>query len=86
MKDMIYKFMRINMRDVLCYDEMKIPTSHKVMLWLRWLVVEFLTFAASVWYQIKSFGVYGGQGDTGAGYLRVLQFLLPTLILRTAPH
>jgi hypothetical protein len=32
MKDMIYKFMRINMRDVLCYDEMKIPTSHKVML------------------------------------------------------
>jgi hypothetical protein len=34
----------------------------------------------------RSCGIEGGQSGTVAGFLRVLRFLLPILILPTAPH
>jgi hypothetical protein len=42
--------------------------------------------AARVRAQVRSCGICGGQCDTGADFLRVLRFLLPILILLTAPH
>jgi hypothetical protein len=36
--------------------------------------------------QVRSCGNCGGQSDTGAGFLRVLQFPLPIFTPRTAPH
>jgi hypothetical protein len=44
------------------------------------------TAAARVRGQIISCGIFGGQSGTGAGFLRVLRFLLPILIPPTAPH
>jgi hypothetical protein len=37
-------------------------------------------------FEHRSCGICGGQSDTGAGFLRVLRFLLPILIPPTAPH
>jgi hypothetical protein len=36
--------------------------------------------AARVRSWVGSYGIYGGQNDTGASFLRVLRFLLPILI------
>jgi hypothetical protein len=47
----------------------------------RWLP----TAAARVRSQVRSCGICGGQSGSGAGFLRVLQFPLPILILPTAP-
>jgi hypothetical protein len=44
------------------------------------------TAAARIRAHVKSCGFCGGQSGTGAGFLRVLQFLLPILIPSTAPH
>jgi hypothetical protein len=47
----------------------------------RWLP----TAAARVRSQVKSCGICGGQSGTGAVFLRILRFPLPTLIPPTAP-
>jgi hypothetical protein len=47
----------------------------------RWLP----TAAARVRSQVRSCGISGGQSGTEAGFLRVLRFPLPILILPTAP-
>jgi hypothetical protein len=44
------------------------------------------TVVARVRAQVRSCGIYGGQGSTGAGFLRVLRLPLPILIPPTAPH
>jgi hypothetical protein len=44
------------------------------------------TAAARVRAQVRSCGISGGQSGTGAGFLRVLRFLLPILIPPVAPH
>jgi hypothetical protein len=44
------------------------------------------TAAARIWGQVRSCGIYGGQCDTGAGFLQVLRFTLPVLIPLTAPY
>jgi hypothetical protein len=44
------------------------------------------TAASRVPSQVRSCGICGGQNGTGADVLRVLRFLLPVLILPTAPH
>jgi hypothetical protein len=36
--------------------------------------------------QVRSCGICGGQGGTGAGFLRVLWFPVSILIPPTAPH
>jgi hypothetical protein len=46
----------------------------------RWLP----TAAARVRSQVRSCGIHGGQGGTGAGFLRVLRFPLTILIPPTA--
>jgi hypothetical protein len=38
------------------------------------------TVAARVRYQVRSSGICGEQGGTGAGFLRVFRFPLPILI------
>jgi hypothetical protein len=48
----------------------------------RW----FPTAAARVRSQVRSCGICGGQSGTGAGFFRVLRFLLPILIPPTAPQ
>jgi hypothetical protein len=48
----------------------------------RWLP----TAAARVRAQVRTCGICGGQSGAGAGFLRVLRFPLPILILPTAPH
>jgi hypothetical protein len=45
-----------------------------------------LTAAARVRAQVWSCGSFGGQSDTGAGFLRVLRFPLPVLIPPSAPY
>jgi hypothetical protein len=47
----------------------------------RWL----LTVAARVRARVSSCGICGEQSGTGAGFLRVLRFLLPIFIPPTAP-
>jgi hypothetical protein len=42
--------------------------------------------AAQVLSQVKSCEVSGGRSGTGAGFLRVLLFLVPVLIPPTAAH
>jgi hypothetical protein len=42
--------------------------------------------AAPIRAQVRSCGICGEQGGTGAGFLRILRFPLPILILPTAPH
>jgi hypothetical protein len=44
------------------------------------------TAAARNRVQVRSCGICGGQSGTGAGFLRILRFLLPILIPPTAPH
>jgi hypothetical protein len=44
------------------------------------------TSTARVRAQVKSCGIYGGQSGIKSGFLLVLQFPLPILILPTAPH
>jgi hypothetical protein len=44
------------------------------------------TAAARVLAQVRSCGICGGQGGTGAGFLRILRFPLPILIPPTALH
>jgi hypothetical protein len=44
------------------------------------------TAAARVRTQVRLCGICGGQSGTGAGFLRVLRFLLPILVPPTAPH
>jgi hypothetical protein len=45
-----------------------------------------LVFWALPRAQVRSCGICGGQGGTGAGFFRVLRFPLPILIPPTAPH
>jgi hypothetical protein len=45
-----------------------------------------LTEAARIQTQVKSCGIYGGQNLNGAGFLRVLHFLLPVFILANVPY
>jgi hypothetical protein len=50
-------------------------------------VSRLLLMAASrVQTQVMSCGIYGGQSDTGAGFLSVLRFPLPIFIPSTVPH
>jgi hypothetical protein len=44
------------------------------------LLLTVLLLAAWVRAQVRSCGICGGQGGTGAGFLQVLQFPLPILI------
>jgi hypothetical protein len=44
------------------------------------------TAAARVRAHVRSCGISGGQGGTGAGFLRVLRFPLAILIPPTTPH
>jgi hypothetical protein len=44
------------------------------------------TAADRVRFQVKSFGICGGQSGTEACFLRVVRFLLPILIPPIAPH
>jgi hypothetical protein len=48
----------------------------------RWLP----TAAARVRARIESCGICGEQSGTGAGFLRILQFLLPIFIPPIAPQ
>jgi hypothetical protein len=47
---------------------------------------QLLTAAVRVQSQVRSCGMHGGQSGTGAGFLRVLQFPLPVLILCSSPR
>jgi hypothetical protein len=44
------------------------------------------TAAVRVRAQVRSCEIYGGRSVTGAGFLRVLPFPLPSLIPPTVPH
>jgi hypothetical protein len=44
------------------------------------------TAAARVRAQVRSCGICGGRSGAGAGFLRVLRFLLPILIRPIAPQ
>jgi hypothetical protein len=46
----------------------------------------FLTTAAKVWSQVRSCWIYGRRCGSIAGFLQVLQFLLPIFITRTASY
>jgi hypothetical protein len=50
-----------------------------VSRWLR-------TSAVSVRARVRSCRIFGGERDTGAGFLRVLRFPLPILIPPKAPY
>jgi hypothetical protein len=50
------------------------------------VIRRFPTAAPRVRTQIRLCGICGGQSCTMAGFLRVLRFLLTTLIQSTAPH
>jgi hypothetical protein len=47
---------------------------------------QFPTTAAWVQAQVRLCGICGGQGGTGAGFLRIRQFPLLILIPPTTPH
>jgi hypothetical protein len=44
------------------------------------------TAAAWVRFQVRSCGICGGRSDIGAGFLRVLRFLMPILIPPNVPY
>jgi hypothetical protein len=44
------------------------------------------TAATRVRARVRSCGIFGGQSDTEAGFLRVLRFPPPILIPSTTPH
>jgi hypothetical protein len=57
-----------------------------VVPWLRRLVAGFPQRRPGFEPGVRSCGTCGGQSGIRAGFLRVLRFLLPILILPTAPH
>jgi hypothetical protein len=46
----------------------------------------FPTSAAQVRVQVRSCGIFGGESDTWAGFLRVLLFPMSILMPPTATH
>jgi hypothetical protein len=62
----------------MCYEEGR-AIAQAVSCWLS-------TAEDRVRAQVWSSGICGGQSGAGAGFLRVLWFLLPVLIPPTAPH
>jgi hypothetical protein len=62
-------------------------------IWLKFAVCKGRAIASAVTRRfptpaarVRSCGIYGGQSDTGAGFLQVLRFPLPILIPPIAPH
>jgi hypothetical protein len=51
---------------------------------LQWS--QLLTMAVQVWSQDRSCGIYGGKDNTAAGFLTLLQYLLPIPIPPSASY